>query len=101
MVKGRAPRVRELREEEPMRDLVSSVWRTAYVAAILETDAARMAVRISDTRTAINERLDNHVEISRLEHEALDAAVLKLATLRVQNVELLKPAAATGDTVPS
>ena len=84
-----------------MSDLTSSVWRTAYVAAVLETDAARMAIRIADARAAINERLDSRVEITPLEHEALEAAVRKLATLKVQHVELIKPAAPTGDTAPS
>jgi hypothetical protein len=39
-------------------DFESSMWRTAYVATILETDAARMTVRISEARAAINERLN-------------------------------------------
>jgi hypothetical protein len=82
-----------------VNDLTSSVWRTAYVAAILETDAARMALRISDARAAINERLNIPVEIAPLEREALDAAVQKLATLKVHHVELIKPTAETGDTV--
>jgi len=81
-------------------DLTSSVWRTAYVAAVLETDAARMAIRISDARAAISERLDSRVEVNPLEHEALDAAMEKLATLKVQHVELIKPTAPTSDTVP-
>jgi hypothetical protein len=84
-----------------MNDLTSSRWRTAYVAAILETDAARMAARISDPRAAINERLNSHVELTPHEHEALDTAVQKLATLKVQHIDLIKPNAATGDTVPS
>jgi hypothetical protein len=53
-----------------MNDLTSSVWRTAYVAAILEADGARMTVRISDTRTAINERLNSSLAIWPHEHEA-------------------------------
>jgi hypothetical protein len=83
-----------------VNDLTSSVWRTAYVAAILETDAGRMAVRISYARAAINERLHSHVEITPLEHETLQAAVQKLATLKVQHVDLIEPTAPTGDTVP-
>lgn len=80
-----------------MSDLASSVWRTAYVAAILEIDAARMTIRISKARAAINERLNSHAEITPNEHEALDAAVQKLATLKVQNVDLIKPISSTGD----
>lgn len=83
-----------------MSDLISSVWRTAYVAAILETDAARMAVRVSEAQAAINKRLNSHVEITPHEREALDAAVQKLATLKVQHVELIEPIAPTGDTEP-
>jgi hypothetical protein len=78
-------------------DLASSVWRTAYVAAILEIDAARMTIRISKARAAINERLNSHAEITPNEHEALDAAVQKLATLKVQHVDLIKPISSTGD----
>jgi hypothetical protein len=83
-----------------MSNLESSVWRTAYVAAILETKDALMSDRISDARAAINERLSSQFEITPHEHEALDAAVQKLATLKVQHVELIEPTATTGDTVP-
>lgn len=76
----------EARGEEPVNDLTSSVWRTAYVAAVLETDAARMAARILDARAAMNERFNSHVEITPHEREALDGAVQKLATLKVQHV---------------
>ena len=83
-----------------MSDLTSSAWRTAYVAAIFETDNARMAIQISEARAAINERRHSLAEISPLEHEALEVAVQKLATLKVQHVELIKPTAPTGDTAP-
>jgi|HubBroStandDraft_6_1064221.scaffolds.fasta_scaffold287886_1 hypothetical protein len=86
--------------EEPMNDLTSSAWRTAYVAAILESKDAIMASRISDARAAINERLNSLVQITPHEHEALDAAMQKLATLKVQHVDVTKPTAPTGDTVP-
>ena len=83
-----------------MNDLTSSAWRTAYVAAILESDAVRMATRIANARTAINERLNSLAEITPHEHEALDAAIQKLTILKVQQVELIEPTAPTGDTVP-
>jgi hypothetical protein len=86
--------------EEPMNDLTSSAWRTAYVAAILESNAAIMATRISEAKAAINERLHSLAELSPLEREALEAALQKLATLKVQHVELIKPTASTGDTAP-
>jgi hypothetical protein len=84
-----------------VNDLTSSVWRTAYVAAILETDAGKMAVRISDAWVAIHKRRNSFVEITALEQEAMKAAVQKLETLKVQHVESIKQTASTGDTVPS
>jgi hypothetical protein len=80
-------------------DLTSSVWRTAYVAAILESKTALMATRISDARAAINERLNSLVKITAHEHEALDAAIQRLATLKVQHVDVIEPTAQAGDTV--
>ena len=82
-----------------MSHLASSVWRTAYVAAILEMDAARLTIRISNARAAIDERLNSHAEITPSEHDALDAAVQKLATLKVQQVDLIKPTTPTEDAV--
>jgi hypothetical protein len=70
------------------------------VAAILETDAARMTIRVSTARAAIHERLSSNAEITPLEHEALEAAVQKLATLKVQHVDLIEPTRETGDTAP-
>jgi hypothetical protein len=72
-----------------------------YVAAILEADAARMTIRISDARVAINERRNSFVKITVLDQEAIKAAVQKLATMKVHHVELIKQTASTGDTVPS
>jgi hypothetical protein len=100
MVKGRASKIRERREDELVSDISSSVWRTAYVAAILESDAARITNRISNAREAIDERLNSRVDITPNEHEAMDAAVQKLATLKIQHVDLIQPTAATGDTEP-
>ena len=100
MVKGRASKIRERREDELVSDISSSVWRTAYVAAILESDAARITNRISNARAAIDERLNSRVDITPNEHEAMDAAVQKLATLKIQHVDLIQPTAATRDTEP-
>jgi len=83
-----------------MSDLTSSVWRTAYVAALLETGAARMALRISQARAAINERFNSLVEITAHEREALDAAIQRLAILKVQHVDVIKPTTQTENTVP-
>jgi hypothetical protein len=98
VVEERAPKIREFRKEKSVSDLRSSVWRSAYMAAIFETDAARMASRISDARVAISERLSRLVEITPHEHEALQAAGQKLETLKVQHVDLIKPLVPTGDT---
>jgi hypothetical protein len=62
-------------------------------------DAARLTIRISNARAAIDERLNSHAEITPSEHDALDAAVQKLATLKVQQVDLIKPTTPTGDAV--
>ena len=83
-----------------MSDVASSVWRSAYVAAVLESDAARMSYRVTNARTAIHERMNSQVEITSSEHEALEAAVQKLATLKVQHVDLIQPTVPTGDTAP-
>jgi hypothetical protein len=53
MVKRCSPKVRRIREDA-LSDLASSVWRTIYVTAMLETDAAKMEIRISEARTAMN-----------------------------------------------
>jgi hypothetical protein len=61
-----------------------------------------MATRISEARALINERLNNGlVEITAHEHEALEAAIEKLATLKVQHADVTKSTAPTGDTVPT
>ena len=59
-----------------------------------------MAIRVVEARAAINERLDSRVEITPDEHQALHAALQKLATLKVQHVDLIKPITSTGNTTP-
>jgi hypothetical protein len=81
-----------------MSDISSSLWRTAYFSAIFETDPAKLTLNIADARAAITERLNSPIEISRLEHEAIEAARLKLATLRPKPVEVVKLALVAGDT---
>jgi hypothetical protein len=80
-----------------MADLASSVWRTAYISAIFETDPAKLTLTIAHARVAITERLNSPIEISRLEHEAIETARLKLATLQANPVEVVKLALTTGD----
>jgi hypothetical protein len=81
-----------------MTDISSSAWRTAYFSALFQTYAATMTLKIADARAAILARLNSPIEISGLEHEAIDAARLKLATLKVASVEVVELAALTGDT---
>jgi hypothetical protein len=81
-----------------MSDVSSSVWRTAYFSAIFETDPAKLTLNIANARAAITERLNSPIEVSRLEHEAIEAARLKLATLKAKPVEVVKLALVAGDT---
>ena len=81
-----------------MSDISSSVWRTAYFSAIFETDPAKLTLNIADARAAITERLNSPIEISRLEHEAIEAARLKLSILKAKPVEVVKLALVAGDT---
>ena len=80
-----------------MADLASSVWRTAYFSAIFETDPAKLTLNIADARAAITERLNSPIEITRLEHEAIEAAQQRLDTLKAKPVEVVKFGVA-GDT---
>jgi hypothetical protein len=81
-----------------MSDITSSAWRTAYFSAIFETDPAKLTLNIADARAAITERLNSPIEISRLEHEAIEAARQKLATLKAKPIEVIKLALVAGDT---
>jgi hypothetical protein len=81
-----------------MIESLSSLWRTAYVCAIFETDPAKMTLKIADARAAIAERLNSPVEIGKLEHEGIEAARERLATLKAMPVEVVKLALTTGDT---
>ena len=58
-----------------------------------------MALRVADARAAITERLNGPSKISGLEHEAIEAARLRLATLKAQPVEVVKLALVVGDTL--
>jgi hypothetical protein len=57
-----------------------------------------MALRVAGANAAISERLNSRIEISNLEREAIEAARLRLATLRAQPVEVVKLAVVAGDT---
>jgi hypothetical protein len=59
-----------------------------------------MTLKIADAREAILERLNSPIEIGRLEHEAIEAARIKPATLKVTNVEAVKLVLTAGETPP-
>jgi hypothetical protein len=81
-----------------MSDTSSSPWRTAYIAAIFETDPAKLTLNIADARAAITERLNGPIEISSLEHDAIEAARQGLATMKAKPVEVVKLAPTTEDS---
>jgi len=70
-----------------MSDPSSSPWRTAYICAIFEMDAVQLALRIADANAAIQERLTTPIEISRHEHEAIEAAQQRLASMEGRQVD--------------
>ena len=93
----------ELLKEGFMTESPSSLWRTAYVSAIFETDPAKMTLKIAHARAAIAERLNSPTEIGKPEHEGIEAARQRLDTLKARRVEaeqagVVKLAASTGDT---
>jgi hypothetical protein len=65
-----------------MTDIASSLWRTAYNSALFETDGLKLSIRIAEANAAIRERLNSSAEIGRLEHEAIEAARVRLASLK-------------------
>jgi len=72
-----------------MSDTSSSTWRTAYVSALFERDAVKLALRIAETSAAITERLNGLIEIGRPEHEALEVAKQALRSLKAQQVDAM------------
>jgi hypothetical protein len=81
-----------------MTDTSSSVWRTAYVSAILEKEPVRLALRIAEARVAITERLNSPVEIGSLEHEAIEAARQGLMDLNARPIAVVTSVPIVGDT---
>jgi hypothetical protein len=57
-----------------------------------------MTLKIAEARAAITERLNNPIEIGKFEHEGIEAARQRLATLEAQRVEVVKLAVSNGDT---
>ncbi len=81
-----------------MTEIPSSIWRTAYVSALFETDPAKMTLKIANARAVIAERLNSPVEIGKLEHEGIEGARQRLATLKAKPVEVVKLPLSTGET---
>jgi hypothetical protein len=82
-----------------MSDTASSVWRTAYTSALLETDGPKLAIRIAEASSAIKERLNSPVEIEKLEHEAIEAARLRLGNLKAEHVDAALSGPTDGNTL--
>jgi hypothetical protein len=70
-----------------MSDTSSSTWRTAYVSALFERDAVKLALRIAETSAAITERLNGLIEIGRPENEASVIARQGLVSLKARLVD--------------
>jgi len=82
-----------------MTDIASSVWRTTYTSALLETDGPKLAIRIAEASAAIKERLNSPIEIEKLEHEAIEAARLRLGNLKAEHVDTVRPRPTEGNTL--
>ncbi len=61
-------------------------WQTAYVYAVLETDATKILGRICEAQQAIEARLDEPSGVDDSELEALVDARLALEDLRTNSV---------------
>jgi hypothetical protein len=81
-----------------MTESLSSLWRTAYISALFETDPAKMTLKIANARAAIAERLNSPIEIGKLEHEGIEGARQRLATLKANPVGVVKLPLSTGNT---
>jgi hypothetical protein len=63
------------------------LWRPAYVAAVCETDNARMMVRIMEARSAIEQRLLLPIDEDSEEYRAIKAAQHALDVLKCERVD--------------
>jgi hypothetical protein len=70
-------------------DTSSSIWRTAYVSALFERDAVKLALRIAETSAAITERLNGPIEIGMREHQAIEDAQQGLLSLKARRVDAI------------
>ena len=85
-----------------MVDCSSSLWRMAYVAAIFETDPAKRTLNMCKCacrQISAEKYLETApLRLGGFEHEAIEAAQLRLATLKAQPVEVVKLALVAGNT---
>jgi hypothetical protein len=65
----------------------NQTWKTAYFAAVCETDDAKMMVRIFEARAAIERRLLCPIEQGSVEHGELLAAQKALEILKSERVD--------------
>jgi formiminotetrahydrofolate cyclodeaminase len=63
------------------------VWQPAYLAAVCETDNARMMVRIMEARSAIEQRLLLPIDEDSEEYRAIKAAQKALDVLKSERVD--------------
>jgi hypothetical protein len=64
-----------------MNTIPLSAWRTAYAAALFETDRVQLPSRIAEARSILDARLQAPVEIGNIEHQSIAAAQRNLAEL--------------------
>ena len=69
-----------------MEDTTTYAWHSTYLAAVLETNQARMPERICEAQRALQERLDNPVEIPPSELTAIANARQGLDALTCERV---------------
>jgi hypothetical protein len=58
----------------PTSTLALSAWRTAFAAALFETDKSKINLAILNARAAIAERLNGPVQICGIENKSIAAA---------------------------
>jgi len=69
-----------------MKNSENYPWTTAYVSAALETDISKMIENIAEAERAIKSRLIAPNQIHHLEHLAIQAARMGLATMKAERV---------------
>ena len=65
----------------PINTLPLSAWRTAFAAALFETDKSRMTLAVLQAQTALAERLESPGEMSTIERISIQAARSELSKI--------------------